>query len=77
MNRYELVTIIGLAFVGLILWLERHTQWLRLKYFIRQYKLDLITGVGAVIGYVVAYLLEKQSRSAFILSIAVTLVATF
>ncbi len=77
MNRYELVTIIGVAFVGLILLLERSTQWRWLKYSIRQYKLDLITGAGAVTGYAVAFFLERQPRAAFILSIAVTLVATF
>jgi len=76
MNRYELVTIIGVVFVGLILLLERSTQQRWLKYSIRQYKLDLITGAGAVVGFAVAYFLEKQPKAAFILSIAVTLVVT-
>jgi hypothetical protein len=76
MNHYEWVTIIGLAFVGLILLLEQSTKWPWLKYSIRQYKLDFITGTGAIIGYSVAYFLEKQPRVAFVLSIAVTLAVT-
>jgi hypothetical protein len=76
MNRYGLTAIIGLAFVGSILLLERSTRWQWLKYSIRRYKLDIIAGAGAVVGYAVAYFLENQPRAAFILSIAVTLLAT-
>ncbi|HEV2134039.1 MAG TPA: hypothetical protein VGR47_07230 [Terracidiphilus sp.] len=76
MNRYELVAIIGVGFVGLILLLERFTQRRWLKYYIRRYKLDLITLTGAVVGYAVSYFLEKQPRAAFIVSIAVTVFAT-
>jgi len=75
-DGYELVAIIGLASVGAIFLLERSTKWRWLKYSIRQYKLDLIAGAGAIVGYAIAYSLEEHPRAAFVLSIAVTLAVT-
>lgn len=73
MDRYEWAIVIGLAFVSSILLLERFLQWRWLKYSIRKNRLDIITWTGAIVGYAVAYFLEKQPRPAFVLSIAVTL----
>lgn len=48
----------------------------QIKYFWRKYKIDLITGLFAVIAYLLAFLWSKEPKQQLLWSLAVTVVAT-
>jgi hypothetical protein len=50
---------------------------LKVQYFLRKYKPDFFTGIVAVIGYAIAYMMSQQVGLSFTLRTIVTFIAMF
>lgn len=78
MDHHLIVTGMAcLVLAGLVVLLpERTIPWPRVKYFLRRFRVDIITCIVAVICYAVAYLLQDSPALAFTLSTGITFAAT-
>lgn len=67
-------TLMGLKFVFILL--ERYVQKQSVKYFLRRHKIELITFITAIVGYLISYIFVKRPDLTLMISIIITLAVT-
>lgn len=67
-------TLVGLKLIFILL--ERYIQEQSVKYFLRRHKIELITFITAIVGYLISYIFVKRPELILMISIIITLVVT-